>query len=32
MVDVQGRTAVDNRKTYKHEEGSALAGSSIASL
>jgi len=32
MEDVQRCTTVENRKTYKHEEVSALAGSSNASL
>ena len=32
MVDVQRCTTVENRKTYNHEEVSALAGCSVANL
>jgi len=31
MLDVQRCTTVENRKTYDHEEVSAVAGSSIGS-
>jgi len=32
MIDVQRCNTVENREAYNHEEVSALAGSSIASL